>query len=321
MSKRIGSPKGNFGYYNFYEDMGIFMPTAPEVTREKITPGVYTVGRTMDGRLYLSSMMSTTDTLVKLPNFTSEQIINEVKSFWNDKTKAHFERYGLVYKRGILLHGNPGTGKTCTIASVMDNVVNEGGIVVFNPDPALLANIVNAVRQIEPDLKVLTVFEEFDNLVDNPEFLSLMDGQLQLENIVYIATTNYIHNIPLRIRNRPSRFATVLEVGPPAADVRQAYLAAKLRGEDAKLIEELVARTDGMVIDQIKDVIVSICCIGLEMAEAIEKIRLMGYEEEAPESNGDGVDAAIDLANKLIEARERKTSRSYSSDRPAGSVL
>lgn len=320
MSKRIGSPKGSFGYYNFYEEMGIFMPTAPEVTKETLSPGIYSIGQTMEGRLYLSSMFSTTDELVKLPNFASEQIINEVKSFWNEKTKAHFERYGLVYKRGILLHGSPGTGKTCTIASVMDNVVNEGGIVIFNPEPGLLAKTINAVRQIEPELKVLTVFEEFDNMVDNPDFLSLMDGQLQLENIVYIATTNYIHNIPLRIRNRPSRFATVLEVGPPSADVRQAYLAAKLRGEDARLIEELVAKTEGFVIDQIKDVIVSICCIGLDMAEAIEKIRLMGYEEDSSKNNDDGVDAAIDLANKLLEARQRKETNSYSGV-AIGSVL
>jgi SpoVK/Ycf46/Vps4 family AAA+-type ATPase len=272
MSKKIN--KINRGYDHYGEFSGSFIPRTKYKSVDKINPGIYTMGQLMDGSIIFSPMGSLTDELITLPNFVSQQIIEEIRGFWSKQSRENFDRYKLVYKRGILLYGKPGTGKTCTIASVMEEVVRDGGIVIFNPRAKLLSAGIEMVREIEPNIKCLVVFEEFDSMVNDAEFLSLLDGEMQLDNIVYVATTNFIEKIPSRVKNRPSRFATVIEVGAPDAETRYAYLKAKLGGEID--VTEWTEKTNGLVLDQIKDVIVSVFCIGLKLDDALDKIRKMG---------------------------------------------
>lgn len=269
------------GFAHYYEKDGAFSPRKRVKIEQEITPGIYQLSVDQMGNIFFFPQAATSDQLVTLPNTVTDKVTKEVIQFWQDDTKKKFDEYGLVHKRGILLYGSPGTGKTCTIIKVMENLVKAGGVVLFNPDPNLLQHAIPQIREIQPDLKILVIFEEFDRLVNRPDFLSLLDGESQVDNIVYIATTNYIQRIPDRIKNRPSRFASVLEIGAPNADARLVYLTAKLKNITEKELKYWVKITNGMVIDQMKDLIVSVCCFGLSLKEAADKINKMGYMADA----------------------------------------
>lgn len=269
------------GFAHYYEKDGAFSPRKRVKIEQEITPGIYQLSVDQMGNIFFFPQAATSDQLVTLPNTVTDKVTKEVIQFWQDDTKKKFDEYGLVHKRGILLYGSPGTGKTCTIIKVMENLVKAGGVVLFNPDPNLLQHAIPQIREIQPDLKILVIFEEFDRLVNRPDFLSLLDGESQVDNIVYIATTNYIQRIPDRIKNRPSRFASVVEIGAPNADARLVYLTAKLKNVNEKELKHWVKLTNGMVIDQIKDLIVSVCCFGLSLKEAADKINKMGYLSDA----------------------------------------
>lgn len=283
---KLNRVKRGYKEYNLHGG-GFFLSRGAPPTGKTIPPGVYSGGSSHAG-LFLVPMNVTTDQLIKMPNTTSEQVVNDLLKFWSPETRAKFDNYGFIYKRGILLYGAPGTGKTCTIASVMEQVVGAGGIVLFNPNSDIVPDLVNGLREIEPNKRVLVVFEEFDERCDDPSFLSLLDGEAQLEDVVYLATTNYIDDVPERIKNRPSRFALVLDVGAPNREARTLFLQAKLKGADLERVEEWADKTEGLVIDQLKDLIVSVCCLDVPLDEAIDKIRKMealaqereGYDED-----------------------------------------
>ena len=101
-----------------------------------------------------------------------------------------------------------------------------------------------------------------------------------MNNIFYVATTNYIEDIPQRIRNRPSRFAEVIEIGPPDKELRRAYLLAKIHEDDVVNIDEWVEKTDGLTIDHLKNLIINVLVLGLPLDDAVEKLRNLEDDKE-----------------------------------------
>lgn len=289
----------SLGFDGYAYSNGVYVLHKSAEVRKRLEPGVYNITQSQDGFVLLSPVSTTTDDLIELPTFISQEIIKEINKFWSPTTKERYHKYGMLYKRGILLYGKQGTGKTSIIATVMENHVKQGCIVFFCPDPALLQEVSKAVREIEGDRPFLVIYEELDKLLNYNEggFLSILDGENQIENIVYIATTNYLNVIPPRIKNRPSRFATVIEVGVPDEKTRETFLSTKVK-EDIDL-GLWVKITDGMTIDQIKDLIISVYCIDVPLKDAVEKILNMGsIENEVHEEEDDERDSTSDPYDK-----------------------
>lgn len=277
--KKINKTK--VGYINFKKLGPYHIPRRNEEGIVDALPaGIYSVDVDDHGQLLFFGVSTMSDDLIQLPDTPSEKIIAEVNKFWSGNTKEKFERYGLIHKRGILMWGVQGTSKTCTVIRVMEKVVNEKGIVLFGVRPEIASKAIEAVREVQPDVKVLLVYEELDTWLahDQHGMLSLLDGELQVDNFVVLATTNYISRIPARIKNRPSRFATVIEMSVPSDEARKVYFNNKLQGSDKKRIPELVEATKGFTIDQLKDVIISVFCFDIPLKTAVKKIKEMNQD-------------------------------------------
>lgn len=273
MPKKLGSVKTRFNKY--FTDGNAFSPRQKLPSVKAIPPGMYNLQTDDQNHVYFQPTQTLSDELIELPDTVSEKVFAEACKFWEGQTRDRFKEHGLVYKRGILLYGKQGTGKTCTIIKLMEKVCADGGIVIFGSRPDIVALAILEVRQIQPDLRILVVFEDFESLCTNTAFLSMLDGEIQVENVVYVATTNHIDEVPDKIKNRPSRFATVIEIDAPSAHARETYLRHKLKDAKEKEINEWVRASDGMVIDQIKDLIVTVKCFDLPLKEAAAKVASM----------------------------------------------
>lgn len=183
-------------------------------------------------------------------------------------SRATYERYGLPWKRGVLLIGPPGNGKTHTLKALI-NALDHPCLYVksfksqYSTDQANMRSVFQRARRTTPCLLVL---EDLDSLVDDKNrsfFLNEMDGFASNTGIVVVATTNHPERLDVAIVERPSRFDRKYHFELPAATERLAYIAAWSRTLDeemrlsAEAFAPLVEQTEGFSFAYLKELFVS----------------------------------------------------------------
>jgi len=238
-----------------------------------LPPGAYTLRWDQHRGLFFDKINMHYDQLIDLPSDEYDYVMKRINTFLSADTQQAFEDYGFLYKWNCLLHGVFGTGKTCIVARVSEKIIQKGGVVLFNPDPRLIGQAFKMIDDVQPNRTTMVIFEEFEGVLDKFEnhMLSLLDGEIQKNNVVYMATTNYIEQIPARLK-RPGRFATILEVKFPNADARKQYLTMKLKPQDQEEIPAWVRATAGLSIDELKETVLSVKCFKNTLEETVQRI-------------------------------------------------
>jgi SpoVK/Ycf46/Vps4 family AAA+-type ATPase len=257
---------------------------------KQLPPGIYNAVPGPFGRRFIYPAEIETDKLVSLENSNTNKVMKDIGQFLSKETRDAFKAYELLYRRGILLYGPPGTGKTSTVVQICrEFVAKHNGIVFLSFPFSGIGDWVRDMRSQDPDRAVLLVMEELDGQLPRheSEILSLLDGEDSVDNFIVLATTNYFDEIPSRIKNRPSRFSTVIEIGYPGIETRRAFLESRILPQHKTQVNiaELAQNTDGMSIDHLKDLIVSIFCFRLTPDAAIQKLKDMIAKGEDDEDD------------------------------------
>lgn len=249
-----------------------FKPISDVTVLNKLPAGIYEVNANNQGEIYFSKIKTNHDDLIDLPSEAYDQVIKEIELFMQPETRQKFADNGFLYKRSSLLYGPPGTGKTCIVNRIAHSVVAEGGVALFSPNPRLLEESFKILDSVQPETRVMVIFEELDQLMDRfeSELLNILDGEIQKANVIYVATTNYIEKIPARIR-RPGRFSSVVQVAFPTAETRRFYLNHKFKGKMD--IESWVGKTDGFSVDELKETALSVLCLSADLDVVIKRIK------------------------------------------------
>jgi hypothetical protein len=185
INRNYKDPKPQFTQYT---DGGLVIrPVGDVILIKKLHSTIYTLNSDMQG-LYFTPHRVKTDDLLKFNDKRQTTVLNEIKSFWG--LKPRFNELGFVHKRGILLFGAPGTGKSCILKLVMNSILKENDIVLLVKNPNLLVSALNSIRQVEPERRILAVLEDVDEMVryDEQSLLGLFDGDSQQDGIVYSST-------------------------------------------------------------------------------------------------------------------------------------
>ena len=246
-------------------------------TIKKLASGLYEIISLPNIGPCLKQKPFNTDELIVPPDDTIPKIIEEFKMFWTKKEE--FTKRGLLYKRGFILWGPPGGGKTSLLSLLTKTLIKDyNGIVVDGEHPDLTAIGLRILRKIEPVRPIILMLEDLDSLLERygeNDFLSLLDGEDQTDNIVTIATTNYPSRLDKRIINRPSRFDKVIKIGMPNEATRRMYLQAKEKSLEGEELEKWVKMSEDFSLAHLKEMIVAVKCLGQPLKEVTERLKKM----------------------------------------------
>lgn len=279
----------------------IFRPMGHIETSETVSPGIYNIKSDMNG-LFFELCEINTDELLKFEDSRYNQVLEEIDKFW--KLKENYDDLGFTHKRGVLLHGSPGTGKSCLLKLVMESVVNDNNIVIVCNEASLITEGLRLIRDIEPDRQILVVTEDIDSSMKYQErpLLELLDGNATQGGVLFLATTNYLKNLPARML-RANRFDRLVEIHNPPEDGRKAYFTLKIGDrESTKKIEELVEKTKGFSFAELREFMVSVYCLDAKVGEAVKRIK--SPRASIVENETDQVKES-DLDDSIVEFYEK----------------
>lgn len=248
---------------------------------DSVPPGAYRTILSPQGP-YLQKMPVNIDHLLTLPDSATETLLAEFSTFWT--LKSAFDKRGFTFKRGMLMWGPPGSGKTSAIWQMTQRLVqHQKGVVLFVDDPQPVVWMINLFRRIEASRPIVTIYEDIDAIIRNHgdhQLLALLDGEFQTSNVVHVATTNYPHLLDRRFIDRPSRFDTIMKIGMPSEAARRVYFKAKEPELDEQTLERWVERTAGYSVAHLREVCIATQCLmqpETQVFERLDKMRESNY--------------------------------------------
>jgi len=260
-------------------DKKVFVPST--YSTPKLEPGLYEIDHNPNVGIFFRRVGLGTEGIVRFKETSSDAVVKEIETFW--EREDLFEKFNLAFKRGILLWGPPGSGKTCTIKMVIEDLIKRKGIVVKFGHPECFVQGMRSFREIEPDTPCVVLMEDLDSILERyneSDVINILDGVDMINKVVYVATTNYPTKLGARIVNRPSRFDKRIKIGKPNSESRKTYFEHLFNANGKELREKFdiaqwVEDTDDLSIAHLKELFVSMVILGKEYKESITRLRHM----------------------------------------------
>jgi AAA+ superfamily predicted ATPase len=259
------------------------------VTYPTLVSGVYDIAVSQYHGIIFEKKTICVDDLLRFPDSVSDKILGEITTFWNKGDK--FKEHGFLHRRGYLLHGPAGSGKTCLVHQIIADIINAGGLVFqCNNHPSVFNDGLAVYRKVEPQRPVVCLFEDIDAIIDESgedDILALLDGENQIDRVLNLATTNYPEKLDPRLVARPRRFDRVLKIGMPSSTVRKLYFQKKLKVSDQEL-DKWVAATDDFSFAACAELVISVCCFEKPFEEAVKILKeMMGAKHSSSDYNNE----------------------------------
>lgn len=152
-----------------------------------------------------------------------------------------------IVRRGALLHGKPGTGKTLTAQQTAKIAQQNGWTFLLVKDSKMVAQVYSLALRYAP---VVLFAEDIDHIVDDYTQVSTLNNILdgvgsKSQDIITVLTTNFVEKLPPTLL-RPGRFDVVARYTAPNAKTAAALVRMYLSGQiddtdfdDAKIGKEL----------------------------------------------------------------------------------
>ncbi|MEI3613890.1 ATP-binding protein [Pseudogracilibacillus sp. SO30301A] len=196
---------------------------------------------------------------VLLADNVKKDIFRSIDEFFS-KSGTFFKMYDIPYKRGILLYGNPGNGKTTLVKSIAGSV--EAPVVYWQITEYTSSYSIDEVFQTTKKLApVILIIEDIDSMPYECRsfFLNTLDGATTKEGIFLIGTTNYPEKIDPALINRAGRFDRAYEIKQPGIELRREYLMNKkvVQFVDENKIDYIAEKTKGLSIAQLNELYMS----------------------------------------------------------------
>lgn len=216
-------------------------------------------------QLYRDIQANRLENLV-LPGTVKEELAQDCQEFF--ESEQLYARYGVPWKRGYLLMGPPGNGKSHAVKALLNHLKKpciyvQSFKAEHSTDHSVMKELFKRARVTTPCILVL---EDLDSLINDGNrsfFLNELDGFASNHGILTIATTNHPERLDPAILERPSRFDRKYTFQLPALKERAAYLKLwneRLEKElrsSATALEKVAEATNGFSFAFLKELVLS----------------------------------------------------------------
>lgn len=178
-----------------------------------------------------------------------EKILNDIKN-WQSK-KDWYDKKSIVWRRGSLLHGKPGTGKSSTILEVAKAV--DMPLFIFDLSSMDNEEFSEKLDEYSSASGIILLIEDIENIFEGREnkqrtlaspgltfdhFINKISGVKSLQNTYLFITTNHIDKLdPALIR--PGRIDNIFEIGNLSQEGKK-FIAGRMLEDWPELIEKVI---------------------------------------------------------------------------------
>jgi SpoVK/Ycf46/Vps4 family AAA+-type ATPase len=241
-----------------------------------------------------------------LPSGTVEAITRQVVGV--ARHRAQLLAAGQHLKRGLLLYGPPGVGKTHTVRYLMSQLTETTIVQLAGNTLHLIGAACSVARTLQP---AMIVIEDVDLIAEERgmhpgqhpllfQLLNEMDGLAEDADVVFLLTTNRADVLEPALAERPGRVDQAVALDLPDREGRR-RLFSLYRGAldvDESRLDTVLDRTDGVTASFLKELLRRGAVLA---AEATPE----GSESPGPLTvTGDQLDAALD---ELLDSRNAMT--------------
>jgi hypothetical protein len=205
---------------------------------------------------------------------------------------------GQHLKRGVLLHGAPGTGKTHTIGYLLGRLPDVTVIVISGRALGQIGEACSVARVLAP---AAVVVEDVDLIAEERtarhgehpllfQLLNEMEGLNSAADVTFLLTTNRADLLEPALAERPGRVDLAAELPLPDADARRALIAL-YQGNlvfDGVDLDTIIERTKGVTAPFLK--------------ELLRRAALLAAEADA-EQEQDGLDGGAAAVIRVTGAQ------------------
>ena len=257
--------------YSLWQKSGeIYAPITSAKLVDKLQPGMYKIDKDYNCTI----MKIKSDNIYEFKDSIHTKILKDVEKFWS--SEENFKNASILHKRGILLEGTPGTGKSTLITQIIDSIIQKGGIVfnISNVNDLIrtLGFYQDVLRKIEPTTPVVTIIEDIDKVYNQiePELLDFLDGKRSINHSLTILTTNNSSRLSSALL-RPSRVDKRYVINLPNKEAREEYF--KFKNIPEELIPKYVEASENMNISQLKELFISTVVLENTFEESLDSLK------------------------------------------------
>jgi chaperone BCS1 len=186
---------------------------------------------------------------------------NDFESFF--LREPWFCKMRLPFRRGYLLHGPPGNGKSTAVRAMLTS----GGLTAFTLrlfdsqiDDGDLARVFERAAKHAPAMILLEDIDrvflrtgESKSKVSLQQLLNCLDGVATREGIITVATANEPTILDPAILRRPGRFDRVVHFSDPSPTLRREYFIRMLEQLASADLDAVVADSSGFSFAQLRE--------------------------------------------------------------------